>query len=340
MPKRTTATPTIHDVAQKAGVSISTVSRVVNRNVPVSEEVAARVEAAMQELKFVPRAAARHLATRQTRTIGLLLADILGDFFGPLLAGIESVTDPQGYDLLISTAGRRGPHDQLPPSLGNHNTDGLLVFAGALTPHGIAHGHSLGVPMVLIHQSPPEGLNIPCVTIENKAASCEIVSHLIEAHQHGRIVFLRGLPNNEDAHWREMGYREALDAHGLAFDPALVVPGDFSRKVARDSMAQLLMDGVTFDAVFAGDDEAAVGVLQALQAAGKQVPEQVAVVGFDDQRLAAVLTPPLSTVHAPTDQVGAQATRQLIRLIQTGQSEALTLLPTQMVIRRSCGCQG
>jgi len=99
--------PTIDDVAKRAGVSISTVSRVINRNIPVSDEVAARVEAVMKELRYVPRAAARNLATRKTNTLGLLISDILGDFFAPLLAGIESVTDDNGYDLLISTAGRR-----------------------------------------------------------------------------------------------------------------------------------------------------------------------------------------------------------------------------------------
>ena len=111
MRRKTSSIPTIHDVAKKAGVSISTVSRVVTRNVPVSDEVATRVEAAMKELKYVPRAAARNLATRQTKTVGLLLSEILGDFFAPLLAGIESVTDEHGYDLLISTAERRGLHD-------------------------------------------------------------------------------------------------------------------------------------------------------------------------------------------------------------------------------------
>src|SRR6185503_14291999 len=220
--KKKSAYPTIDDVAKQAGVSISTVSRVINRNIPVSDEAMARVEAVMKELKYVPRAAARNLATRKTNTLGLLLPDLLSDFFSPLLAGIESVADQSGYDLLISTAGRRGPHAELPRALGNHNTDGLLVFAGVLTNEAITQVYSLGLPMVLIHQSPPSNLPVPCVTVENKAASREIVTHLIEAHGRRRIVLLRGLPNNEDAYWREMGYREALGLYGLPFDPALV----------------------------------------------------------------------------------------------------------------------
>lgn len=336
--KKKIAYPTIDDVAKQAGVSISTVSRVINRNIPVSEEAIARVEAVMKELKYVPRAAARNLASRKTNTLGLLLSDVLGDFFAPLLQGIERVADQTGYDLLISTAGRRGPHAELPRALGNHNTDGLLVFSGVLTDEAIGQVYSQGLPMVLIHQSPPADLLMPCVTIENKAASREIVTHLIAAHQRRRIVLLRGLPTNDDSYWREMGYREALEMYELPFDPALVLPGDYSRHVAQASMTQILADGVPFDAVFTGDDEAAVGALMALHNAGKRVPEEVAVVGFDDQRLAEILTPPLTTVHAPTEQVGTEAARQLVKLIQTGQADPLTLLPTELIIRRSCGC--
>jgi LacI family transcriptional regulator len=330
--------PTIDDVAALANVSISTVSRVINRNVPVSEDVLARVEAAMQELKYIPRAAARNLASRKTNTLGLLASEVLGDFFIPLLSGIEAAVREAGYDLLISTAARRGPHDHLPGSLGSHNTDGLLIFAGSLTSAGIEHTHALGLPMVLIHQSTPAHLPVPCVTIENKAAACAIVEHLIRVHGRRRIVLLRGLPKHEDAYWREVGYREALSENGLPFDPALVAPGDFNRDTARQSVTRLLDDGVAFDAIFTGDDEAAVGALQALQARGKCVPEDVSVVGFDDQNLAAVINPPLTTVHTPTAEVGRAAAQQLLRLIRTEKADLLTLLPTELVIRRSCGC--
>lgn len=329
---------TIDDVAELAGVSISTVSRVINRNVPVSEDIVARVEAAMQELKYIPRAAARNLASRKTNTLGLLAAEVLGDFFSPLLSGIEGAVADAGYDLLISTSARRGPHDHLPSSLGAHNTDGLLVFAGSLTSAGIEHTYALGLPMVLIHQSSPAHVPVPCVTIENKAAACDIVKHLIVVHNCRRIVLLRGLPKHEDAYWREVGYREALSEHGLAFDPALVMPGDFNRDVARRSVTRLIEQGVDFDAIFTGDDEAAVGALQALQAGGRRVPEEVAVVGFDDQNLASVINPPLTTVHTPTAEVGRAAAEQLLRLIRTEQADLLTLLPTEIVIRRSCGC--
>jgi LacI family transcriptional regulator len=329
---------TIDDVARRAGVSISTVSRVINRTVPVSDEAASRVEAAMRELSYRPRAAARNLATRKTNTVGLLISGIEGDFFAPLLSGIESVTSEAGYDLLISTSGRRGPRDEFPASLGAHNTDGLLVFANSLGPAGLAQCHDMEFPIVLIHQSPPDDLQFPCVTVENRAAARRLVQHLIEVHGRRRIAFLRGPEGHEDSFWRETGYRKALEEHGIPFDPDLVAAGGFDRRVAQASIRGLLAKGVEMDAIFAGDDEAAIGVLIALDEAGKRVPQEIAVVGFDDQRSSAYLTPPLTTVRAPTEDVGREAARQLLNLLRTGQAEPLTLLPTEVVIRHSCGC--
>jgi LacI family transcriptional regulator len=192
--------------------------------------------------------------------------------------------------------------------------------------------------LVLIHQSSPEGLNIPCVTVENKAASRKIVEHLIAAHRRRRIVLLRGPEDNEDARWRELGYREALAAHHLAVDPQLIGAGDFERHAAQTAVDRMLAAGIVFDAIFSGDDEAAVGALAALAARGVRVPDDVSVAGFDDQRLAAILQPPLTTVRAPTQQVGEEAARQLIKLIRTGSADPLTLLPTELVCRQSCGC--
>jgi len=348
MPPRRPYTVTIDDVARHAGVSISTVSRVVNRTVPVSEEAAARVQAAMIELNYQPRAAARNLATRQTSALGLLLTDIYGDFFAPLLRGVEAATAEAGFSLLISTA-----RDRLSHSAGVHNTDGLLIFADGLDETRLRYCYDLGFPLVLIHQSPPphmpqpgdtgqtDALDIPCVTVENKAASCRLVEHLIVAHGRRTIAFLRGPHSQEDSYWRELGYRQALDAHGLPFDPALVALGEFDRTVAYASVNAWLADATVadrLDAIFAGDDESAVGVLAALHDAGKRVPDDVAVVGFDDQTLAAYLVPPLTTVRAPTEEVGRHAARQLISLIRTGRADRPTLLPTDLFLRRSCGC--
>ncbi len=330
---------TIRDVARHAGVSVATISRFLNNPAVVAPETVERVQGAIAELKYVPRTAARNLATHKTNTLGLLLTEISGDFFVPLLNGIESATSEAGFDLLISASGKSSPRLEFPHSLGTHNTDGLLIFANSLEEAGLAHCYELGLPLVLIHQKPPASMDIPCVTVENKAASRKIVEHLIENHGRKRIVFLEGPQGHDDSRWRKLGYREALEAHGIPFDPNLIAIGDFTRTTAEESIKQLLDQGIEMDAIFSGDDEAAVGVLAALRRAGKRVPEDISVVGFDDQQFSAYLTPPLTTVRAPTHDVGYQAVQQLLKLIRTGQADSLTLLPTEMIIRRSCGCE-
>jgi LacI family transcriptional regulator len=338
MPAKSRQPATIHDVAKRARVSISTVSRVLNQTAPVSGDVAQRVLKAMADLKFVPRTAARNLALSTTKALGLLLSDLYSAFFGPMLSGIEVVARELGYNLLISTAGGKKSPVEIVRMLGAHNVDGLMVFADNLDATGLARYHDIGFPIVLIHQTPPELMQIPCVTVENKAASRKLIDHLIEVHQRRQIVFLRGPENHEDSYWREAGYREALEAHKIAIDEKLIGAGQFDRTAAKNEMRRLIADGLQFDAVFAADDESAIGVLEALKEADRAVPHDVSVVGFDDQPLSAFLTPPLTTVRAPTEEVGREATRQLISLIQTGKAQSLILLPTEMIIRESCGC--
>ncbi len=328
---------TIRDVAKKANVSVATVSRYINGTARVSDEVARRLDQVMKELNYIPHSTARKLATNRTYTIGLMLTDITGDFFAPLLSGVEATARENGYDLLISSA--REPHAEVRDlPLGPHNCDGILGFTTSLKDECLRSLREMNFPVVLIHRSPPDGLDIPSVTVENKAASYKLVSHLIEEHGRQRIVYLRGPEGHEDSYWREMGYREALQDHGIPLDESLISNGDFFRRKAYQSIWELLSVGVQFDGVFSGDDEAAVGVLIALKEAGVRVPEEVSVVGFDDQRMSPYLQPPLTTVRAPTEEVGKEAARQLIRLIETGKADPLTLLPTELVIRRSCGC--
>jgi LacI family transcriptional regulator len=329
--------PTIADVAQQAGVSIATVSRVLTGSSPVVPETAERVHAAIASLNYVPHAAARTLASRRTDTLGLLLPEISGAFFQPLLRGVEAGVSEAGFDLLIHTTQSR-PGDAPHRPLGEHNTDGLLVFTESLDDKELTRLHDIGFPVVLLHQASPRALNIPVVSIENQSGAQKIVEHLINTHNCKRIVFLRGPRGHEDSSWREKGYRAALKACGIPYDPALVTCGEFDREVARESIGRLLSDGSSFDAIFTGDDESAIGVLLALRTAGIRVPGQVAVVGFDDSIFANTLIPPLTTVRAPTEHVGRQAVRQLVRIIQGEQVDSRLVLPTDLVIRQSCGC--
>ena len=330
---------TIRDVAKKAGVSVATVSRYINRNTPVSPKVARRLEKVMAELKYVPHAAARNLASRKTRVIGLLLTNIDNDFFAPLLSGVEQIVRKEGYNLLVATY-HSDNRDSVLPAIGSHNTDGLLVFADSLPDDELTKLYEAGFPMVLIHRTPPASLPIPSVTVENKSATYRLVEHLIVQHNKRRILFLRGPMHQEDSYWRETGYRSALEAHGIPFDENLMLVGEFEHEIAYKAMKKFLEDEkhAEFDAVFAGDDNAAIGVINALTEHGHRVPENIPVVGFDDLRLSAFLTPPLTTVRAPTNTVGRVSAERLFGLLKNETSDGITLLPTEIIIRRSCGC--
>ena len=330
--------PTIADVAERAGVSIATVSRVLNGTVPVQPEKAERVRRAMEELQFVPRAAARVLASKRTHTIGLILPEISGAFFSPMLRGIEAEAHEIDYDLLIHSmhASLSNPNHSSP--LGEHNTDGLLVFTNSLHERQLARLHRINFPVVLLHQAPPDSLDIPVITIENKDGAAMLINHLIEVHDRRRIVFLQGPEGHEDSQWRERGYREALEAHAIPFDPALIASGGFDDEEAFTAIQQMMLDGIEFDAVFAGDDDAAAGVYRALKMSGRVIPRDAAVTGFDDVPFARYLSPALTTVRAPIEEVGREAVRQLSRLMNGQQAQALTLMRTELVIRESCGC--
>jgi DNA-binding LacI/PurR family transcriptional regulator len=336
---RRSSSVTIREVAKQAGVSIATVSRYINQTATVSPEVASRLDEVMTDLKYVPHTTARNLATQKTNAIGLMLTySIYGDFFSPLFRGVEEVVAEAGFNLLISSnLSRYGVNHT--PALGPNNTDGIIGYADSLTEGDLRYYHHANFPVVLIYRSSPSNIAIPSVNVENKEAAKTIVDHLIEVHHRRRIIYLRGPNGQEDSYWRELGYRASLEAHHIPFDPELIWPGEFEREVAQTTMIELILAGIEFDAVFAGDDDAAFGVLAALREMGKRVPEDVSVAGFDDLRSSRYLTPSLTTVRAPTEEVGRVAATSMIDLIRGRQADPLTLLPTEIVIRNSCGCQ-
>ncbi len=328
---------TISDVANLAGVSIATVSRVVNGTAPVAQETVDRVQRAITMLGYSPHAAARRLAGHQAGALGVLLPEVAADFFFPLVRGIAQEVRSAGYDLLIHVASS-GQESSLSSPLGEHNTDGLLIFTGRLNDEEIARLYQSGFPIVLLYRSPSDDFPIPYVMFENKKGARELIEHLISVHGRRRIAYLRGPEGNEDSEWRERGYREALEKYNIPFDGDLVGMGNFDADVARETIESWLLEGLDFDAVFAGDDEAAMGVMQALRHAGKKVPDDIAVVGFDDISSAKLMAPPLTTVRAPIEAAAAGAAQALFAQINGKEAPHQLRYPTEVVIRQSCGC--
>ena len=323
--------PTIDDVARRAKVSIATVSRVLNQSAPVGDEAAARVRVAVAELDYRPASAAQVLATRKTNAVGLILSRISGDYFAPLLRGIEAEVAAAGMNLLISSGGPRGG-----AALAEHNTDGLLIFADSLDPDENSPVVATRPPARTSPSHTARRDGDPLVTVENKSGARQLVDHLIEVHGHRRIAYLRGPAGHEDSDWRELGYRKSLASHGLDGEAALTGQGDFSATVAEAQVAVWLTEEILVEAIFAGDDAAAVGALRAVHAAG--YAGRIGVVGFDDVALARHLSPPLTTVSAPTEDVGREAVRELVHWRRGEPTRSLVLLPTQLVVRQSCGC--
>ena len=337
---RKSSSTTIRDVARRAGVSVATVSRYMNNTSPVSQSAGERISQVMLELNYIPRVAARQLATPETRAAGLVITNVMNDFFEPLINGVASVFSENNYNLLVAVSRPEMRDKSLPSPIGPRNTDGMLVFANSLCEEQLIELSKIHFPLVLLYRTSPPNLKIPSVTVENKAASQKMVDHLIEKHGRKRIMFFQGPRDQEDSHWRELGYRASLAVHGLAIDDSLILLGEFEHKAAyhalRDHLSRCSMD---FDAIFTGNDDAAVGVLTALGEANIQVPEQVSVAGFDDFRMAPFLNPPLTTIQAPTEKIGQVAAEQLSRIFKGEPVEQQILLPTKLILRRSCGCK-
>jgi DNA-binding LacI/PurR family transcriptional regulator len=337
--RKRSSSVTIRDVAKEADVSVATVSRYINRSAPVSTEVAKRLKSVMAELRYVPHAAARNLATRKTRVIGLLLNNLHNDFFVPLLNGVEAVVREMGYNLTVATYHADIRNETAPP-IGPQNTDGLLVFSDGLTDEDLINLNETGFPIVLVHRTPPPSTTIPSVTVENVEITKSLIDHLIRVHGKRRILFLRGPAHQEDSLHREKGYKAALEANGIPFDESLILNGEFERDISFKVMNEFLGNGrrVDFDAIFTGDDDAAIGVLRSLQKYNLNVPQDVAVVGFDDLGFAPFLNPPLTTVRAPTEEVGRIATEKLFMLLEDQPINEVMILPTEIIFRHSCGC--
>jgi DNA-binding LacI/PurR family transcriptional regulator len=327
---------TITDVAKLAGVSISTVSRVLNETAPVSEDAVVRVRNAVEMLSFTPHAAARTLAVRKTDTVGLLLPEMASSFFVPTLRGIESAVREAGLDLLIFAGDPNSPRrNESHQPLGEHNTDGLIVFANQLEMSEVSRLYQRGFPVVLIHRSAPVGLPIPSVRFDNRGGLRRLMNHLIDDCGRRRIAFLRGPEGNEDSFWRETAYRESLEVHGIPWRSELVETAHFTEVGGEEAIRNMILAGVEFDAVFAGDDEAAAGALMALRKYGLRVPEDVALAGFDDATMARHLNPPLTTIRAPIETASYLAARYLVRMIRGEEVETNTQLPVELIVRES-----
>jgi LacI family transcriptional regulator len=293
---------TIHDVAARAGVSVATVSRVLNRNAPVRQETLQHVQDVARRLRYVPNTAARALSIRRSHTIGVVLPDVHGEFFSEVIRGIDVAARKAGFHILVS-----GSHSDADEMLAVLETmrgrvDGLLLMAPDVAIGALREQIPNDLPLVLLNATSDEH---PAITVDNYGGAFEMTRHLASLG-HTRIAFIKGPDHNADARERLRGFRQAMRQIGVR-DRNLECSGDFTEESGCDAAKKLLALDPRPSAIFAANDAMAIGALSELSGSGLHVPADVAVAGFDDIRVGRYITPSLTTVHVDVDELGRRA---------------------------------
>jgi LacI family transcriptional regulator len=330
---------TIRDVARLAGVSVATVSRVLNASAPVREATRARVLEVAKDLRFSPNSAARSLSRQRAGALGVILPDLYGEFFSELLRGIDQEAQRAHHSLLVSSSHHDSRGIGVAVRAMRGRVDGLMVMAPDVSAPLLAEVLPHGVPTVLLN-GPAVDADVYEITVDNFGGARDMTRHLI-ALGHERIGFIAGAVCNHEASERERGHLAALYEADRTVDPAFNVRGDFNEdggwRAARELMALRNPPSV----IFAANDAMAVGMLSALREAGLSVPGDVAVVGFDDIPVARFLNPPLTSVRVGIAALGERAASVLLTALAERspppRPSQRVVLPAELVIRDSCG---
>ncbi|MET8305924.1 LacI family DNA-binding transcriptional regulator [Micromonospora sp. NPDC005173] len=328
--------PTLEAVAALAGVSRATVSRVVNGSTTVAEPIREAVNRAVAELGYVPNLAARSLVTQRTDSIALVMPEaatrVFSDdqVFPGIIRGVSQELEAADKQLVLMLAGSPAGHHRVERFTTGRHVDGVLfasLHGADPLPGTLAR---LGIPVVCSGR-PLGDVPVPYVDVDHVGGVTAAVWHLIDSGRR-RIASIAGPQDMVAGIERLAGYRDTVAAAGL---PELVAIGDFTRESGAAAMHRLLTEHPDLDAVFAASDLMAHAAMRTLREAGRRVPEDVAVVGFDDIETAAYTEPPLTTVRQPIVEIGRRMTRQLLRLAAGETIEPAVMLPTELILRDS-----
>lgn len=331
-------TPTLDEVAVLAGVSRATVSRVINDSPRVSPSAREAVQAAVETLSYVPNRMARSLVTRRTDTIALVLSEsksqVFSDpFFASIVRGLSAHLADTDLNLVLLAARDRREQEKIGRYVRQGHVDGVILMSlhsDDLLPEILTASH---VPLVLSGR-PLDGRSVCFVDADNTGGAAAATGHLLERGR-TRVATITGPLDMVAGLDRYAGYRHALDAAGRPMDPALVAEGDFTEDGGMRAMTELLERASGLDAVFVASDPMAVGALRALRAAGRRVPDDVAVVGFDDAAVAQTCDPPLTTVAQPLGDMTALMLELLLRRIEAADDEVETRVCDTHLVRRA-----
>ena len=323
---------TLEMVAAAAGVSPSTVSRILNGTAVVSDEKRLAVDTAIASLGFVPNPVARGLAGGRTLSIGVVTQSIDSPFYGVALRGIEDELARAGYSpLFVSGHWNAAEEARCIDVLRSRRVDGIIVLTGRLSDQAL-RTQAKALPIVVTGRS-LKAPGLYALNFENFEGG-RLATHHLLALGHRRIAFIAGDPQHPDASERQRGYRAALEAAGVTFDPELVVPGQYHEESGLLAVERLLDRRVPFTAIFAANDQMAFGAALGLYRRSLRVPDDVSLVGFDDLAGAVYSIPPLSTVQQPVYEIGRIAATSMLQLL-AGERPQATLPAPRFIARES-----
>lgn len=325
--------PSVYEVAQRAGVSIATVSRVLRRSAPVAEATRDRVLAAAEELQWRPSRLARAFVEQSHGAVGIVFPDLGGPYYPRVIAGFESAAAERGVAVLIAATHGRQNAPELVAELAER-VDGIVVTGSTVDDGVVAALDDAQRPVVLLARPPFGGL--PAARAANVGPAVELAGHVV-GHGRRRIVFVGDPRSSPDVAERWRGVRRVLRSEGIDTSTALVPVDGFDLGRGFKAGLDLFTSQPDTDAVVCANDELASGVLRAAVASGRRVPRDVVITGWDDSPHAVALQPPLTTVHQPMHELGARAVRMLFDRLD-GEAVKSVVLPASLVVRGSCGC--
>lgn len=327
---------TIYDVASEAGVSMATVSRVVNGNPNVKPSTRKKVLDAIERLGYRPNAVARGLARRKTTTVGVIIPDISSIFFSELARGIEDIATMYDYNMILCNSDQNQDKEiHLFNTLLEKQVDGIVFMGGKITEEHLNEFKKSPAPVVLAATVDEQG-RIPSVNIDYKQAVYDAVSHFIK-HGHKKIGMVSGPINDPiNGHYKFEGYQLAIEGAGIPFDDRYVTMGDYTYDSGMEAMRTFIAMEDPPTAVFVSSDEMGIGVIHGARDAGYDVPGDFEVIGFNNTRLSLMVRPTLTTVVQPMYDIGAVAMRLLTKYMNDEKvDDHVVVLPHRVEFRNS-----
>jgi LacI family transcriptional regulator len=323
---------TIQDIAERAKVSKSTVSRVLNDKTIVNERTRSTVLEAMKSLGYQPNVFARGLASGRSMTVGIVTQNIGSPFYDSIMQGMIRGFSDTGYSPIFADGQWEESKElEVIQTLLGRKVDGLLLLGGDIPKQELDEMRSQ-LPTIVVGKDLP-GWENQCIFIDNVGAAFDATLHLID-YGHRKIAMIQGIEHHQDAIRRLDGYQQALADARIDFDPDLVVEGNFTAQAGIMAINTLLLRGKQFTAVLCANDMTAYGARLALYRQGIRVPDEVSLVGFDDQAESAYTTPPLTTMRQPAAEMGALAAAALVQLMH-GESCELPMMEAKLQRRES-----